>query len=645
MSAIVINIDTSLTNVPTIEIGKQGENGATQVVFDVSEMIETYGSGTAYVVVQRRGDAEPYLLDNTSQSGDTVTWTVSNVDTDVYGTGRVQLFWMIDEQVSKTVIYQFYVEEALHDPHDAPVVPGGWISDEIGNLDNLTTTAKANLVAAINEVNSKATTNTTAIGTLANLTTTEKNNLVGALNEVNEDVSDVKEDLDSAILFPNSIINVENSTVGYQLSNYATESANQSFSISEYIPIAEGQEYTFGLGTGDLGRVSFYQTADTSQPICLSSSDWYSGKVPSSIESLVNWFTVNDNNTMSFTVPSGYTDRQGRHIKYMRFTYYTAQADKAFCIKGTTLIDDVSFLGKVPYLDEEINDIYEQIPRQDAVIDCLGDSHTSGVSTYMPYPSILETLIDDYTVQNFGGGGDGASDITAKQGALYAVCDPCTIEDSSSYTNHVPLKMYSGDGLRQFGMKWVGINKNSMTGDLNCLLGDKPVYVSYDSTNGFRIRPTSTGGGDIIISRPTKITTTYMQTSYRNHILILCMGSNGVNNITVQKLADWNRLIAKQYERYIIVGEPTVISASNRANYNDLMYSYFGVHYLDIHDYMVNYGLQDAGITPTSADEAAIAQGNTPPSLLYDSVHYNQDGIDIMANQIYLKGKELGYWS
>ena len=195
MSAIVINIDTSLTNVPTIEVGKQGENGATQVVFDVSEMIETYGSGTAYVVVQRRGDAEPYLLDNTSQSGDKVTWTVSNVDTDVYGTGRVQLFWLINEQVAKTVTYQFYVEEALHDPQDAPVVPGGWISDEIGNLDNLTTTAKANLVAAINEVNSKAATNTTAIGTLANLTTTEKSNLVGAINEVNEDVSDVKEEL------------------------------------------------------------------------------------------------------------------------------------------------------------------------------------------------------------------------------------------------------------------------------------------------------------------------------------------------------------------------------------------------------------------------------------------------------------------
>lgn len=196
MSAVIINVDTSLTNIPTINIGKQGENKATQVVFDVSEMIDTYGSGTAVVVVQRRGDLHPYELDNTSQSGDKVTWTVSNTDTAVYGTGRVQLFWTINDEVAKTVTYAFFVEEALSDPTDAPYVPdGGWISEKIGDLDSLTTTDKDNLVEAINEVDGNTDANTTAIGTLANLTTTEKSNLVGAINEVNEDVSDVKEDL------------------------------------------------------------------------------------------------------------------------------------------------------------------------------------------------------------------------------------------------------------------------------------------------------------------------------------------------------------------------------------------------------------------------------------------------------------------
>lgn len=477
-------------------------------------------------------------------------------------------------------------------------------------------------------------------------TNTVYGELKSEVDTLDLEYSALKSDLDSAIAFPNNLMDVANSTVGYELSNYATTASNQSYSVSEYIPIAEGQEYTFGLGTGDLGRISFYQTADTSQPICLSTSDWMSGKVPSAVASAVAWFTVNENNTMSFTVPSGYTDRQGRSIKYMRFTYWTSQADKAFCVKGTTLIDDVSFLGKVPYLDEEIDGIYEQIPSQDAVVDCLGDSHTGGVSTYTPYPSVLSELIgSSYSVLNFGAGGDGASDIVARQGALYAVCDPVTIADSQNYTNNVPLKLYSGDSLRQFGLKWIGINKDALTGNLYCLLGNVPVYVSFDNTNHFKVRPVSTGGGDIAITRPTKITTTYMQTGYKSHVLVLCMGSNDVSTVSIQKLADWNRLIAKQYQRYIIVGEPTVLNSTNREEYNALMYAYFGTHYIDINSYMIQYGLSDAGITPTAADEQAISQGITPPSLMYDSVHYNQSGIDVMATQIYKKGQDLGYWS
>lgn len=75
----------------------------------------------------------------------------------------------------------------------------------IGDLSDLTTTAKTDLVSAINEVDSeastanatavqadgKADTNATAIGTLANLDTTAKTNLVSATNEVNGKVGNL----------------------------------------------------------------------------------------------------------------------------------------------------------------------------------------------------------------------------------------------------------------------------------------------------------------------------------------------------------------------------------------------------------------------------------------------------------------------
>lgn len=54
----------------------------------------------------------------------------------------------------------------------------------IGDLSSLTTTEKSTVVGAINEVDSNTDTNTTAIGDLSSLTTTDKSSLVSAINEV-----------------------------------------------------------------------------------------------------------------------------------------------------------------------------------------------------------------------------------------------------------------------------------------------------------------------------------------------------------------------------------------------------------------------------------------------------------------------------
>lgn len=71
---------------------------------------------------------------------------------------------------------------------------------------------------------------------------------------------------------------------------------------------------------------------------------------------------------------------------------------------------------------------------------------------------------------------------------------------------------------------------------------------------------------------------------------------------------------------------------------------HFGRHYINQRKYMLEYGLSDAGITPTVKDTTAISQGKIPPSLLYDDVHYNDKGYNIIATLAYERGKELDYW-
>jgi hypothetical protein len=67
----------------------------------------------------------------------------------------------------------------------------------IGTLSGLNTTAKLNLVAAINEVQVTASNSKDAIGTLSGLTTTAKTNLVAAINEVKAQIGSL--DLTSII--------------------------------------------------------------------------------------------------------------------------------------------------------------------------------------------------------------------------------------------------------------------------------------------------------------------------------------------------------------------------------------------------------------------------------------------------------------
>ena len=70
----------------------------------------------------------------------------------------------------------------------------------IGGLGSLSTTAKGNLVAAINELLAKANANASAIGTNSALATTAKDSLVTALNELHAQVKaiDVTSVIDDA---------------------------------------------------------------------------------------------------------------------------------------------------------------------------------------------------------------------------------------------------------------------------------------------------------------------------------------------------------------------------------------------------------------------------------------------------------------
>lgn len=138
----------------SLAIGRRGENEARRVVFDLLAWRRHYGEGTVQLLHQRAGDESPYPCALTVE-GDTAYWLIRAADVDKPGWGEAQLHYYVGDTLAKSAIWRTVTADALGDPSEPPEDPArAWFSaiqEQIGNLDELTTAAKDNLVAAINE--------------------------------------------------------------------------------------------------------------------------------------------------------------------------------------------------------------------------------------------------------------------------------------------------------------------------------------------------------------------------------------------------------------------------------------------------------------------------------------------------------------
>jgi hypothetical protein len=84
----------------------------------------------------------------------------------------------------------------------------------------------------------------------------------------------------------------------------------------------------------------------------------------------------------------------------------------------------------------------------------------------------------------------------------------------------------------------------------------------------------------------------------------------------------------------------TAIDALNTALSNE-----YGRRFIELRKYLVNYGLSDAAIPPTSGDLSDVAVGIIPNSLRSDAVHLTAAGRTVVANLVGKRLNELGWAS
>ena len=137
-----------------LHIGHTGENEAVRASFSLLPFKEAFPDGTPALLVRRKGDAEAYPVTLTVE-GDMAYWTVTSADTEKAGFGQCELQWYVGQTLAKSDKFDFLVAQALEAGAEPPDAPSKrWfeaLEEKIGDLSKLTTKAKENLVAAINE--------------------------------------------------------------------------------------------------------------------------------------------------------------------------------------------------------------------------------------------------------------------------------------------------------------------------------------------------------------------------------------------------------------------------------------------------------------------------------------------------------------
>lgn len=117
MLDILVRPDMNAHGREKIFIGRQGENLARRVKFDISEWQRLYGDGSAALVHRRPGDEYPYPCTVAASTDEgCFYWEVTKADVSVFGIGELQLRYYVNDALVKSQIWDSKIDESLDYP-------------------------------------------------------------------------------------------------------------------------------------------------------------------------------------------------------------------------------------------------------------------------------------------------------------------------------------------------------------------------------------------------------------------------------------------------------------------------------------------------------------------------------------------------
>ena len=112
-----------------LTLGRQGENLARQIIFDVAHWESEYGPGTVELIYQRKQSELPYPV-ALQRDGSSVAWAVTATDTEFPGgNGKCELRYYVGDVLAKSRTWPTKVILAIPTPtaETPPDPEKGWV--------------------------------------------------------------------------------------------------------------------------------------------------------------------------------------------------------------------------------------------------------------------------------------------------------------------------------------------------------------------------------------------------------------------------------------------------------------------------------------------------------------------------------------
>ena len=296
---------------------------------------------------------------------------------------------------------------------------------------------------------------------------------------------------------------------------------------------------------------------------------------------------------------------------------------------------------------------------EERVILCYGDSLTQGGSETagVSYPSVLQSRLGDrYKVYNKGVGGISSLAIMGVEGFAQMRIVGNNVDGSVTIPSDGTPVDVAGVSIQRNGTEeyemtlpnniymFTAINNISLDGYEN--YGFALGWNSQTDKMTVRLTVGSPSGNITTSPRPRFTIYDIRQPEFKNpEIVILWMGTNGVWTNAEELRSQHEKMVTLyKTKNYFILGlTNTAIPLSTRVSIEKELEASFGCRFVNIREYLLNFGLRDADITPTAEDEAAIENGNIPPSLLVsDGIHFNDAGYTVIAGCLYNRFRQFG---